>query len=135
MEAHVTLNGILARVREATLELHHFESNEADWNLVVQLDGDLPELRMSGTVVTPTEPGLAQLRIAFIDEPRSVIVDGATGGLTNGGHDIFFAAMLNGERARLEGQVELEWCGVAWGSRSQRVVLSLDLEAAVKRVA
>ena len=54
MEAHVTLNGILARVREATLELHHFESNEADWNLVVQLDGDLPELRVSGTVVTPT---------------------------------------------------------------------------------
>src|SRR5688572_31510858 len=126
---HIAIVGRRATVRQARLELYHLESSEADWNLELLLDGDLPRLLLSGTVVTPVLPGPSQLCVCYVDDP----VDLDDGCLTS--HDEgSFAELRGGDGvAHIQGRVRLTWNALAWGTAesSRDLELELDVEAAI----
>ena len=122
----VGFNGERARALSATLELNGLDSDEADWTLDVKLEGPLPQLLLSGTVVTPVLPGPARLRVAYVDAPSEVSVRGRAGGLTNGGKDLYLTVAQRGSDVRIEGDIVLEWFDFEQGSAPFGLVVGVD---------
>jgi hypothetical protein len=66
------------------------------------------------------------MRVAYIDEPAEVIVGGRSGGLTNGGQDVFLSVTKTEAGARVEGTVALEWADFERGSALFLLEIALD---------
>lgn len=131
MRQRVELVGIVeARPISARLEISALEG-AIDWSLSVALDGEITALSLAGVATAPLLPGPARARIAYVDAPAEISVEGRRGGLTNGGRDIFLDVTQVAEGALIRASVELEWFALEHGGGSRSVTLDLCVLAEV----
>jgi hypothetical protein len=117
-------------VKSAVLQLYHRESPVADFNLQLQLAGDMPRLLLSGTVPTPVLPGPSAIDIHFVDEPNLLVLDGVRGVLMSSDRPVDISLRAHGEGIWVEGHALLRWWPLS--SEGERIVsLELALVAAV----
>jgi hypothetical protein len=117
-----------ATVTRATFDLYHLFSAYPGWDLDVELDGPIPQLRLTGTGARPALPGPSPLHVAYLDRPGLVTLDGAQGTLVPARSELALVELGQG-KVRITGTLHTTW--TARDATPRDYAIALDLEAAL----